>query len=191
MFKWVELGCRLEADENRERFMRLKLVYALGYPCSRMVLALMVLLSGPAHAQGSSASGPFEGFAGAWSGSGTIALSNGRTERLRCEAAYALASAGSSLRQNLSCRSDSYVFELRTEVDYEGGRIAGRWSETSRNLVGRISGRAQNRRIDAVAEGSGFSAEIAMSTSGRRQSVAIRSQGTELSRIVVELTRTQ
>jgi hypothetical protein len=169
--------------------MQVKLLYALGRPRSQLILALMVLLSGPAHAQGSSASSPFEGFAGVWSGSGTIALSNGRTERLRCEAAYAVASAGSSLRQNLSCRSDNYVFELRTEVDYEGGRIAGRWSETSRNLVGRISGRAQNRRIDAVAEGSGFSAEIAMSTSGRRQAVGIRSQGTELSRIAVELTR--
>jgi hypothetical protein len=169
--------------------MQVKRIYALGRPRSQLLLALMVLLSGPAQAQGSSASSPFEGFAGEWSGSGTIALSNGRTERLRCEAAYVVASAGSSLRQNLSCRSDNYVFELRTEVDYEGGRIAGRWSETSRNLVGRISGRAQSRRIDAVAEGSGFSAEIAMSTSGRRQAVGIRSQGTELSRIAVELTR--
>jgi hypothetical protein len=174
MSKRVELGCRLEADESRERVMRVKLIYTLGRPPSQSALALMVLLSGPAHAQGSSASSPFEGFAGVWSGSGTVALSNGRTERLRCEAAYAVVPASSSLRQNLSCRSDSYVFELRTEVDYEGGRIAGR---------------AQNRRIDAVAEGSGFSAEIAMSTSGRRQSVAIRSQGTELSRISVELTR--
>lgn len=169
--------------------MRANLTHALECPRLRLVLALMVLLSGSAHAQRSSSSSLFEGFAGAWSGSGTIALSNGRTERLRCEAAYAVASAGSSLRQNLSCRSDNYVFELRTEVDYEGGRISGRWSETSRNLVGRISGQARERRIEAVAEGSGFSAEIVMSTSGRRQAVGIRSQGTELSRITVELTR--
>jgi hypothetical protein len=169
--------------------MRVKLIYALGRSRSQLVLALMVLLSGPAHAQGSSASSPFEGFAGVWSGSGTIALANGRTERLRCEAAYAVAPSGINLRQNLSCRSDSYVFELRTEVDYEGGRISGRWSETSRNLVGRISGQARERRIEAVAEGPGFSAGIEMSTSGRRQAVGIRSQGTELSRITVELTR--
>jgi len=162
---------------------------ALGRPRCRLALALLMLLCGSAHAQRSSSSSPFEGFAGIWSGSGTIALSNGRTERLRCEAAYTVASAGSSLRQNLNCRSDSYVFELRTEVDYEGGRISGRWSETSRNLVGRISGQVRNRQIEAIAEGSGFSAVIEMSTSGRRQSVGIRSQGTELSRIAVELTR--
>jgi len=155
----------------------------------QLILALMVLLSGSAHAQRSLSSKPFEGFAGVWSGSGTIALSNGRTERLRCEAVYSTASADISLRQNLSCRSDSYVFELRTEVEYEGGRISGRWSETSRNLVGRITGQAQDRRIEAVAEGPGFSARIEMSTSGRRQVVGIRSEGTELSRIVVELSR--
>lgn len=169
--------------------MRTNLTHALRRLCFRLVLALTVLLSGSAHAQRSSSSNPFEGFAGVWSGSGTIALSNGRTERLRCEAVYAAASADISLRQNLSCRSDSYVFELRTEVEYEGGRISGRWSETSRSLVGRISGQARDRRVEAVAEGPGFSARIEMSTSGRRQVVSIRSQGTELSRIAVELTR--
>jgi hypothetical protein len=169
--------------------MRATLRHAFGCPRALAALALVAHLSGPAHAQRSSAASPFEGFAGVWSGRGTIALPNGRTERLRCEAAYAVAAGGRSLQQNLSCRSDSYVFELRTDVDYEGGRISGRWSETARNLVGRISGQARDQRIGAVAEGSGFSAEITMSTSGRRQAVSIRSQGTELSRIAVDLTR--
>ena len=33
-------------------------------------------------------SGPFAGFAGSWSGNGTVALSNGTTERIRCKAEY-------------------------------------------------------------------------------------------------------
>jgi hypothetical protein len=153
--------------------------------------ALMILLCGlPAHAQiQASSSSPFAGFAGSWSGSGTVALSNGTTERLRCQATYAVASTGTNLRQNLRCASDSYNFELRTDINAEGGRVAGIWTETTRNLQGRISGRVSAGRIDAIAEGPGFSAGIAMAPQGTRQAVSIRSQGTELSQVSVTMTR--
>ena len=153
--------------------------------------ALMILLCGsPAHAQTqASSSSPFAGFAGSWSGSGTVALSNGTTERLRCQATYVVASASANLRQNLRCTSDSYNFELRTDINAEGGRVAGLWAETTRNMQGRISGRVSAGRIDAVAEGPGFSAGIAMAPQGTRQAVSIRSHGTELSQVSVTMVR--
>ena len=43
--------------------------------------ALMLSVS-VSHAQ----SGPFAGFNGSWSGNGTVALSDGTTERIRCKA---------------------------------------------------------------------------------------------------------
>ncbi|WP_245435750.1 hypothetical protein [Microvirga calopogonii] len=153
--------------------------------------ALVVLLCGaPAHAQTPvTSSRPFAGFAGSWSGSGTVALSSGTTERLRCQATYEVASTGTNLRQNLRCTSDSYNFELRTDITAEGGRVAGLWMETTRNLQGRISGRISAGRIDAVVDGPGFSAGIAMAPQGTRQAVSIRSQGTELSQVSVTMTR--
>jgi hypothetical protein len=153
--------------------------------------ALIVLLCGPSvHAQSqATSSSPFASYAGSWSGSGTVALSNGTTERLRCQATYAVASAGANLRQNLRCASDSYTFELRTDITAEGGRVAGLWTEATRNLQGRISGRVSAGRIDAVAEGPGFSAGIVMAPQGTRQAVSIRSQGTELSQVSVTMTR--
>src|SRR5215207_7332745 len=117
---------------------------------------LTLLLCGlPAHAQiQATSSSPFAGFAGSWSGSGTVALSNGTTERLRCQATYAVASTGTNLRQNLRCASDSYTFELRTDINAEGGgRVGGVWSEGTRNMQGSIAGRVSAGRIDAVAEG--------------------------------------
>ena len=45
--------------------------------------ALMLSVS-VSHAQ----SGPFTGFNGSWSGNGTVALSDGTTERIRCKASY-------------------------------------------------------------------------------------------------------
>jgi hypothetical protein len=157
-----------------------------------LLLGTLVFLLGGvlAHAQTqATSSSPFESFAGSWSGSGTIALSNGITERLRCQATYAVASAGMNLRQNLRCTSDSYTFELRTDITAEGGRVTGLWMETTRNMQGRISGRVSAGRIDAVAEGPGFSAGIAMAPQGTRQAVSIRSQGTELSQVSVTMVR--
>ena len=157
---------------------------------AHIVLLLAQLCGSPAQAQTqSTSSNPFAGFAGTWSGSGTVALSNGTTERLRCQATYVVASAGTNLRQNLRCASDSYNFELRTDITAEGGRVAGLWTEITRNLQGRISGRVAAGRIDAVAEGPGFSAGIAMAPQGTRQAVSIRSQGTELSQVSVIMTR--
>ncbi len=152
---------------------------------------LTLLLCGlPALAQfQATSSSPFAGFAGSWSGSGTVALSNGSTERLRCQATYVVASAGANLRQSLRCASDSYTFELRTDINAEGGRVGGVWAETTRNIQGRISGRVSAGRIDAVAEGPGFSAGIAMAPQGARQVVSIRSRGTELSQVSVTMAR--
>src|SRR5450759_2019543 len=64
------------------------------------------------HAQ----SGPFTGFNGSWSGNGTVVLSNGTTERIRCKASYNVNGNGLGLKQTLRCASDSYKFDLSTDV---------------------------------------------------------------------------
>jgi len=97
--------------------------------------ALMLSVS-VSHAQ----SGPFAGFNGSWSGNGTVALSDGTSERIRCKASYNVNSTGLGLKQTLRCASDSYKFDLSTEVTSQGNRISGNWSEASRNLFGNLPG---------------------------------------------------
>src|SRR5437879_7388677 len=84
--------------------------------------ALMLSVSA-GHAQ---SGGPFAGFDGAWSGNGTVALSDGTTERIRCKASYKV--AGTSLKQSLQCASDSYKFNLSSDVTSQGDRISGNWT---------------------------------------------------------------
>src|ERR1700744_1237291 len=71
-------------------------------------LAFIVTTGQGANAQ--PAKGPFARLAGSWSGSGTIAASNGSRERIRCVATYAVGGGGHALAQNLRCASDSYKF---------------------------------------------------------------------------------
>src|SRR6266566_8205800 len=59
--------------------------------------AALLLSVSVGHAQ----SGPFAGFDGAWSGNGTVALSDGASERIRCKASYNVNSTGLGLKQTL------------------------------------------------------------------------------------------
>src|SRR5262249_35026074 len=51
--------------------------------------------------------GPFSGFAGSWSGTGTIKVANGSNERIRCRVNYSVKNSGNALSQTLRCASDS------------------------------------------------------------------------------------
>src|ERR1700740_2579406 len=102
------------------------------------IAAALLLWVSAGHAQ----SRPFAGLDGTWSGNGTISLSDGSSERIRCRAVYKVDGSGLSLKQTLRCASDSYKFDLSSEVTSQGDRISGNWTEASRNIVGNLQGKA-------------------------------------------------
>src|SRR3979490_300031 len=134
--------------------------------------ALMLSVSA-SHAQ----SGPFVGFDGSWSGNGTVSLSDGTTERLRCKADYKVNGTGLALKQNLHCASDSYKFDLSSEVTSNGDHISGNWSERSRNIFGNLQGPGGGGQIEVFVEASGFAANLTLKTTGNKQTVQISSKG--------------
>src|ERR1700685_658529 len=72
------------------------------------VVAALVLSTSAGHAQAR----PFAGFNGAWSGNGTVSLSDGSTERLRCRALYQIDDTGLVLKQTLRCASARHKLDL-------------------------------------------------------------------------------
>jgi hypothetical protein len=135
--------------------------------------AALILSVSAGHAQ----SRPFAGFDGAWSGNGTISLSDGTSERLRCRANYKVNGTGLGLKQSLRCASDSYKFDLSSDVTSQGDRISGSWNEASRNIFGNLQGTAGGGRIDVMVEAPGFTASLTLRASGNRQIVQISSKG--------------
>jgi hypothetical protein len=135
--------------------------------------AALMLSVTAGHAQSS----PFAGFNGTWSGNGTVSLSDGSTERIRCKADYKVDGSGMTLKQNLRCASDSYKFDLSSDVTSQGNRISGNWSEASRNVFGSLQGTAGGGRIDVFVEAAGFAANLTLRTTGNRQTVQISSKG--------------
>ncbi len=138
--------------------------------------AALLLSVQASHAQ----SGPFAGFDGSWAGNGTVSLSDGTTERIRCKADYKVNGSGLGLKQSLHCASDSYKFDLSSDVTSQGDRISGNWSEASRNIFGNLQGTAGGGRIDVFVvfvEASGFAATLTLQTTGNKQTVLISSKG--------------
>nr|WP_316186139.1 MULTISPECIES: hypothetical protein [unclassified Bradyrhizobium] len=126
------------------------------------------MTASPGHADPS----PFTGMAGTWGGSGTVALEDGSTERIRCRANYGV--SGPRMTLVLTCASDAYKFGLQAEVIAEGSAISGTWSESSRGINGVLQGRGGGGNFQLLATTAGFNANIALATRGKRQSVSIR-----------------
>ena len=147
--------------------------------------AALLLSVSSGHAQ----SGPFAGFDGSWGGNGTVTLSDGTTERIRCKADYKVNGNGLGLKQSLHCASDSYKFDLSSEVTSQGQRISGNWSEKSRNIFGSLQGTAGGGVIDVFVEANGFAANLTLRTTGTKQSVQISSKG-EIRGVNITMTKT-
>jgi hypothetical protein len=148
------------------------------------VAAALMLQVSAGYAQ----SGPFTGFDGSWSGSGSVSLSDGSTERIRCKADYKVNGNGLGLKQNLHCASDSYKFDLSSEVTSNGDRISGNWSERSRNIFGNLQGTAGGGQIEVFVEAAGFAANLTLTTRGNKQTVQISSKG-EIRGVNITMTR--
>ncbi len=128
-------------------------------------------------AAGHAQSGPFAGLGGSWTGNGTVEMSDGTTERIRCKADYKVNATGLNMKQSLRCASDSYKFDLSSDVTSQGERISGNWSESSRNVFGNLQGTAGGGRIEVFVEAAGFAANLLVATNGRKQTVQINSKG--------------
>jgi hypothetical protein len=146
-------------------------------PGSSRAIAALALLFGlappPGAAQEKDSAHPFVAMAGSWSGGGTLTTSSGERNRLRCRAHYAAGRASRSLQLSIRCASDSYNFDLASSVVEKGGRIHGQWSESNYNVAGTVAGRLSGDQIRATASSSSFTAGLALTTRGNRQSVSI------------------
>jgi hypothetical protein len=129
---------------------------------------------------------PFDVMLGTWRGSGQIQLSQGKTERLKCNAYYT--GGGSTLGMAIRCQSESSSVEIRSKLSQSGGRITGTWEERTFNAQGNASGQAANGRMTLAISGA-VTGSMLVSYSASRQSVSISTQNIALKSVSIDLTR--
>jgi hypothetical protein len=95
------------------------------------------------------------------------------------------------MQQHLRCASDSYRFDLSSDVRAQGGQVSGTWSESSRRVQGVLFGQAQPGRISVNVTGPAFVANLSLTTHGDRQSVTINSAGAQAAGASITLHRSK
>lgn len=156
----------------------------LGAGLVATLVAALLAATPAAHAD----PGAFSGYAGHWSGNGTITIANAGTERIRCKGTYTVNNGGNTLQLALRCASDSYRFDLNSEVTAYGENLNGSWTESSRNVSGQVSGRVSGGQVAALVQTNGYAANFSISTRGSRQSVHVTSKG-DLREVSISLTK--
>lgn len=137
---------------------------------------LFILCAAFAPMSAANAQSPFKNLAGTWSGSGSVKLANGKSEKLRCKAYYTRKSGGKGLGMAIRCASAANKFSLRANMTYAGGSVSGNWSETNFNASGGLSGKASANRISVAIRG-GISGSMSVSVNGKSQRVSLSTKG--------------
>jgi hypothetical protein len=138
---------------------------------------------------GYAAQGPFADLSGDWSGGGTITLSSGSNEKIRCRATYDSQAAGNNLQLALRCASDSYNVNFRGTATNSDGNMTGNWFESTNQAAGQFFGSIKGNHINARIEGQTFAAFLNITTQGNHQLVSLRSPGSGVSSATMALTR--
>lgn len=147
---------------------------------------LLTLSAGPTTVRASNS--PFTVLNGSWTGNGTITLASGSRERIRCMAKYDVKGSGDSLDLRLRCASDSFKFELQSNVAHSNGAVTGNWAELTRHVGGSIAGNAKGNRINVRVSGT-LSALLAISTNANTQSISVEAPGSDLSQVAISMSR--
>jgi hypothetical protein len=102
-----------------------------------LAAGVVALLLCPPLAAAQPAAGPFTKFDGSWRGSGQVIGSDGKHEKISCRAHYSIPPSGNALSQSLICASDSYRFEVQSDVvATDGHSVQGTW-RSGRSGLGR------------------------------------------------------
>ena len=126
-------------------------------------------------APASAIEGTFAALDGAWAGSGSVRLENGKTERLRCRGYYN-AKQGSTLSMAINCGNASFKIHMRANLRSSGNAISGTWEEREFNQTGNVSGQRAGNGFRLKFSGA-ISGSMNVTTSGSRQSVSISTGG--------------
>lgn len=130
---------------------------------------------------------PVTDLPGRWSGPGTITLSNGSTEQMRCVATYFVEGNGSAFKQNLRCASQGYKIDSSANLTVANGRVSGAWEEKTWSNNGSITGSMNAGGFNLTIDGPGFTAAMAVATTNCKQSINITPRGYEVTKISMNL----
>jgi hypothetical protein len=146
-------------------------------------LALLLVIAVPA------AAGPIEDLTGYWTGAGTVLLTNGSTERVKCAVVYKVGGGGTQIKQTLRCASADYTINAAAELRVNGAQVSGSWEEKTYSATGEVAGRYTGSSFVLSIKGQNFTAAMNVGLSSCKQSISITPQNLDMRRISMNLAK--
>jgi hypothetical protein len=153
---------------------------------SARLALLFVMAVAPASG---AAGGPIEDLTGYWTGAGTVLLTNGDTERVKCAVVYKVAGGGTQIKQTLRCASAAYSISGAAELRVIGAQVSGSWEEKTYSATGEVVGRYTGSSFVLSIKGANFTAGMNVGLSSCKQSINITPQGLDVKRISMNLAK--
>ena len=135
--------------------------------------ALSLLASSTDHRPLAQDANPILALRGRWAGIATLTPASGPTESYKCVATFFPTGDGSSIKQNLRCKSANYQFDGATDLRIAAGKITGRWQDKVNNLDGIINGAVRADGFDILLSGNFFDAKMTVVNSPCQQTLTI------------------
>jgi hypothetical protein len=142
----------------------------------------------PGFGPGPAVADPIRDLTGYWSGNGSIALSNGKTERVKCSVLYR-ADGSTQIRQTMRCASADYSINSLAELRLKGSQVSGTWEEKTYSAKGDVTGRFGGDSFALSIQGAAFSAAMNVTLSNCKQSLSITPQGLDVTRVSINLAK--
>lgn len=162
-------------------------LFRVGWELIATTLCAFLIVAAQGGQQPAVAANPLNKLIGSWGGSGSFKLSDGRTERIRCNAYYT--GGGSQLRMAVRCRGGENKIEIRSRLSHNAGRLSGSWEERTYNAEGTASGTVSGQTLRLNISGGGLFGSMRVSFSRTRQTISVSVRGVGLKSVRVTLRR--
>jgi hypothetical protein len=146
-------------------------------------LAAALLASGPAHANA------IKNLDGYWTGTGSVQLTNGQSEQVRCVVTYRVEANLSGVRQSLRCASAAYKINARAEIKIAGNAVTGQWEETNYAAKGDVTGQVLDTGFQLAIKAPTFSAAMKVASQACKQTIDIEPTGLDVAKISITLSK--
>lgn len=153
------------------------------------LLSLLTTPLGIATGLAQSAKAVIEELDGRWSGWGSVKMSNGSSEQVKCVATFFVQGTGTSVRQNLRCASSGYKIDVRADITISGSAVSGTWEERNHSNTGELSGRISGSTFKLAITGQALNAAMTMSSSPCKLNINIAPRQYNVDRIAIGLRK--
>jgi hypothetical protein len=154
---------------------------------ARLTAVTLPAVLGSWIAVGPALADPIGELSGYWSGTGSIALSNGKSERVKCNVIYK--TEAGQIRQTMRCASPDYAINALADLHVRGGQVSGTWEERTYSAKGAVTGRFGGESFALSIQGANFSAAMNVTLSNCKQSLNITPQGLDVTRVSISLAK--